>query len=126
MSADHLRTGIESSRSRGYSRGDEHGPAGPAGDVPDRPRTRSPRVVPHREGSGVSAAPHARRRRSGSDMRPATAVGRRVNLLGRPNVEARRPGYSMRSRKSWALLAYLLMCERAPTRRELASLLFER
>jgi DNA-binding SARP family transcriptional activator len=58
-------------------------------------------------------------------MRPATAVGRRVNLLGRPNVEARRPGYSMRSRKSWALLAYLLMCERAPTRRELASLLFE-
>jgi DNA-binding SARP family transcriptional activator len=31
----------------------------------------------------------------------------------------------MRSRKSWALLAYLLLCERPATRRELASLLFE-
>ena len=33
-------------------------------------------------------------------------------------------GYRFRSRKSWALLAFLLLTERAPTRSRLASLLF--
>ena len=31
----------------------------------------------------------------------------------------------MRSQKSWALLTYLLLCDRAPTRRELTALLFD-
>jgi len=51
---------------------------------------------------------------------------RRVNLLGRPTIETQQPGFPIRSRKSWALLAYLLLSHRAPTRRELASLLFAR
>ena len=48
-----------------------------------------------------------------------------VQLLGRPRVE--RDGletYQFRSRKSWALLAYLVLCDRPPTRSQLASLLF--
>lgn len=48
-----------------------------------------------------------------------------IRLLGRPSIE--RPGgspYRLRSRKSWALLAYLLLCEGTPTRSRLAGLLF--
>ena len=48
-----------------------------------------------------------------------------VQLLGRPRVS--RPGgvvYQCRSRKSWALLAYLILSERPPARSQLASLLF--
>ena len=59
-------------------------------------------------------------------MSAAAAGGLRVNLLGLPSVEGEHSDYRMRSRKSWALLAYLLLCERPSTRRELASLLFER
>lgn len=48
-----------------------------------------------------------------------------IHLLGRPHLE-RMSGevYEFRSRKSWALLAYLLMSERPPARSRLASLLF--
>ena len=48
-----------------------------------------------------------------------------VHLLGRPCL-TRETGevYHFRSRKSWALLAYLVLSERAPTRPQLASLLF--
>jgi DNA-binding SARP family transcriptional activator len=56
----------------------------------------------------------------------APAEGLRVHLLGRPVIEGQHAAYRMRSRKSWALLTYLLLAERAPTRRELAALLFER
>ena len=59
-------------------------------------------------------------------MRAALQTGRRVNLLGRPTIETHQPSLAIPSRKSWALLAYLLMSQRAPTRRELASLLFDR
>ena len=48
-----------------------------------------------------------------------------IHLLGRPHVD--RPGgdtYTFRSRKSWAVLAYLILSERLPTRSQLASLLF--
>jgi len=48
-----------------------------------------------------------------------------VHLLGRPRVD--RGGaqtYQFRSRKSWALLAYLVLSERSPTRNRLATLLF--
>jgi DNA-binding SARP family transcriptional activator len=48
-----------------------------------------------------------------------------VHLIGRPRLE--QPGgecYRFRSRKSWALLAFLLLSERAPTRSQLATLLF--
>jgi DNA-binding SARP family transcriptional activator len=44
----------------------------------------------------------------------------RIRLLGRPSIE--RPdgaAYRLRSRKSWALLAYLLLSEVAPTRSQL-------
>ncbi len=48
-----------------------------------------------------------------------------MHLLGRPRIEVDgAPGYRYRSRKSWALLAFLLLGERAPTRSQLASLLF--
>jgi DNA-binding SARP family transcriptional activator len=48
-----------------------------------------------------------------------------VRLLGKPRVE--RDGelvVSARGRKTWALLAYLLLCERPPPRSRVASLLF--
>lgn len=48
-----------------------------------------------------------------------------VQLLGRPRTDVDgAPGYRLRSRKSWALLAFLLLGERPPTRTQLASLLF--
>ncbi len=48
-----------------------------------------------------------------------------IRLLGRPCIE-RSDGasYRLRSRKSWALLAYLVLSEAAPTRSQLAGLLF--
>jgi DNA-binding SARP family transcriptional activator len=48
-----------------------------------------------------------------------------VHLLGRPRVQ-RDAGevYQFRSRKSWALLAYLVLSDRPPTRGQLATLLF--
>src|SRR3954470_10195623 len=48
-----------------------------------------------------------------------------IRLLGRPCIE-RSDGapYRLRSRKSWALLAYLVLNEAAPTRSQLAGLLF--
>ena len=53
---------------------------------------------------------------------PPTLV---VQLLGRPRIEVDgEPGYRYRSRKSWALLAFLLLAERPPTRSQLSSLLF--
>ena len=53
------------------------------------------------------------------------ASGLVVHLLGRPRIEVDgEPGYRYRSRKSWALLAFLLLGERPPTRSQLASLLF--
>jgi DNA-binding SARP family transcriptional activator len=48
-----------------------------------------------------------------------------IQLLGRPRID-RTDGdhYQVRSRKSWAALAYLLLSERPPTRNRLAALLF--
>jgi DNA-binding SARP family transcriptional activator len=60
---------------------------------------------------------------SESAMSPSAKVV--IHLLGRPHLEvdgAR--GYRFRSRKSWALLAFLLLAERPPTRSRLAALLF--
>lgn len=45
----------------------------------------------------------------------------KIRLLGPPSIEHARPP---RGRKAWALLAYLLLAERPPTRRRLAELLF--
>jgi DNA-binding SARP family transcriptional activator len=53
------------------------------------------------------------------------SAGVAIQLLGRPRLDidgAR--GYRFRSRKSWALLAFLLLAERPPSRSRLASLLF--
>jgi DNA-binding SARP family transcriptional activator len=48
-----------------------------------------------------------------------------IQLLGRPRVVPRSgEPYQCRSRKSWALLTYLLLSERPPTRSQLASMLF--
>ena len=53
------------------------------------------------------------------------SAGVAVHLLGRPGIEVDgASGYRFRSRKSWALLAFLLLAERPPTRSRLASLLF--
>jgi DNA-binding SARP family transcriptional activator len=48
-----------------------------------------------------------------------------LHLLGRPRVDrGGAEAYQFRSRKSWALLAYLMLSERPPTRSQLATLLF--
>jgi DNA-binding SARP family transcriptional activator len=48
-----------------------------------------------------------------------------VELLGRPRISnGGTDGYRFRSRKSWAVLAFLLLGERPPTRTQLAALLF--
>lgn len=48
-----------------------------------------------------------------------------IHLLGRPRLEIDgASGYRFRSRKSWALLAFLLLTERPPSRAQLSSLLF--
>ena len=52
-------------------------------------------------------------------------MSRTVHLLGRPRIEGATGGYHVRSRKSWALLAYLILSERPPTRGQLATLLFD-
>lgn len=49
-------------------------------------------------------------------------MGLSIQLLGRPQVEG---GQGPRGRKAWALLAYLLSSDGAPTREQLAGLLFE-
>ncbi|CAN5295517.1 hypothetical protein BH09ACT10_BH09ACT10_13540 [soil metagenome] len=48
-----------------------------------------------------------------------------IHLLGRPQI-TRTAGetYQFRSRKSWAVLAYLVLSERPPSRSQIASLLF--
>ncbi|MCW2759708.1 MAG: putative AfsR-family transcriptional regulator, partial [Nocardioidaceae bacterium] len=52
-------------------------------------------------------------------------TGLTIQLLGRPRVlRAGRETYRFRSRKSWALLAYLVLTEHPPTRSRLAALLF--
>ncbi len=49
-----------------------------------------------------------------------------LNLLGRPRIRnGSGTDHTVRSRKSWAVLAYLLLGDRAPTRAELAALLFD-
>src|SRR3954466_1801816 len=61
-----------------------------------------------------------------SDARAGTlSTGLAVSLLGRPRLEVEgQDGYRFRSMKSWAVLAFLLLGERPPTRSQLASLLF--
>ena len=49
-----------------------------------------------------------------------------INLLGRPAITRNGiSGYQFRSRKSWALLAYLILSERAPARVTVATMLFD-
>lgn len=48
-----------------------------------------------------------------------------INLLGNPSLETEQgPAYRFRSRKSWALLAFLLLAERPPSRIQVGDLLF--
>jgi DNA-binding SARP family transcriptional activator len=48
-----------------------------------------------------------------------------IQLLGRPSItRGSSAGYKLRSRKSWGLLAYLILSERPAARSQLASLLF--
>ena len=48
-----------------------------------------------------------------------------IHLLGRPHADRdAQEAYKFRSQKSWAILAYLILSERPPTRSQLASLLF--
>lgn len=50
----------------------------------------------------------------------------RIQLLGRPTIEDASGGevYRFRSRKTWALLTYLFLNERPPTRAQLTALLY--
>src|SRR6476469_10024526 len=48
-----------------------------------------------------------------------------IRLLGAPSIEVDgAPAPGPRGRKTWALLAYLVLAERPPTRHRLAELLF--
>ena len=48
-----------------------------------------------------------------------------IHLLGRPHAgRVAGQAYTFRSQKSWAILAYLSLTERPPTRNQLALLLF--
>src|SRR5215813_6933809 len=48
-----------------------------------------------------------------------------IQLLGRPSItRGSSAGYKLRSRKSWGLLAYLILSERPAARSQLASLRF--
>src|SRR5664279_3692011 len=88
-------------------------------------------------GDTLTTAPicHTRHHTAGGDGRYERSRGERVcrgsdfmltiRLLGAPGIE--RDGLPLRSprgRKSWALLAYLLLAERPPNRRYLAEMLF--
>src|SRR3954452_7703025 len=60
-----------------------------------------------------------------TDRTGRVSAGLSIQLLGRPGLEIDgASGYRFRSRKSWAVLAFLLLSERPPTRTQLASLLF--
>src|SRR5215218_10168430 len=49
-----------------------------------------------------------------------------VHLLGRPSITGPSGGaYQFRSRKSWAIMAYLILSDQPPSRSQLASLLFD-
>jgi DNA-binding SARP family transcriptional activator len=62
---------------------------------------------------------------SARDGAGRASTGLHVSLLGRPRLRIDgADGYRYRSRKSWAVLAFLLLGERPPTRTQLASLLF--
>ena len=63
--------------------------------------------------------------RTSSSEAGSRARGLVVQLLGRPGLQVDgASGYRYRSRKSWAVLAFLLLGERPPTRSQLAALLF--
>ena len=52
-------------------------------------------------------------------------AGMAIQLLGRPRIEVDgASGYPFRSRKTWALLAYLILSERPQPRSRLSALLF--
>lgn len=52
-------------------------------------------------------------------------MGVMINLLGKPSIETEEgPAYRFRSRKSWALVAFLLLAERPPSRVQVGDLLF--
>jgi DNA-binding SARP family transcriptional activator len=58
-------------------------------------------------------------------MQQREPAGLAIQLLGRPRLQIDGDdGYRYRSRKSWAVLAFLLLGERPPTRSRLAGLLF--
>src|SRR4051812_557188 len=60
-----------------------------------------------------------------SDRPVRVSAGLSIQLLGRPRLQVDGDnGYRYRSRKSWAVLAFLLLSDRPPTRSQLASLLF--
>jgi DNA-binding SARP family transcriptional activator len=61
----------------------------------------------------------------GFDMLLDQTAGLSIELLGRPRLSVDGvDGYRFRSRKSWAVLAFLLLGERPPTRAQLATILF--
>ncbi len=96
------------------------------GSVGDRPREDSPRAGGRPALRCATLAPgRGPERPCGASAPMNLSAGVAVHLLGRPRIEVDgASGYRFRSRKSWALLAFLLLAERPPTRSRLASLLF--
>src|SRR5919204_2974940 len=72
---------------------------------------------------GTIPSPRIRRSNGGAFL-DSPSVALRVRLLGRPGLEHDGESRRLEGHKTWALLAYLLLESRAPTRRELADLLW--
>ncbi len=81
---------------------------------------------PRDVGSETGQLPGQAQQSAGEGVPPSVSMPLVVHLLGRPALE-RGPteSYRFRSQKSWALLAYLLLSERPPSRSRLAELLFD-
>lgn len=61
----------------------------------------------------------------GRGIRSPCPVSLAIRLLGKPTIESDGPPVQApRGRKTWALLAYLVLCERPPPRSRVSSLLF--
>jgi DNA-binding SARP family transcriptional activator len=63
-------------------------------------------------------------RRFTRDRTYIPVMAMQIRLLGAPTIEADGVRSTPRGRKSWAVLAYVLLAERPPSRQRLASLLF--
>jgi hypothetical protein len=80
---------------------------------------------PHVPWHSLSSIDLYRRRSTGEDAHHEVKRMVTIRLLGKPAVDHEgQSDRSPRGKKAWALLAYLVLSERPPTRRQVAEMLF--